>query len=361
MKKLCLFFALTLLALALTAFSSFAGQADELSKYGQLVIRPTYLTTAPFRDGAVSSGEYGEPIRTLVYDPDDPSQYCAMSSALTDDDLKTVLPEKAVYYMGYDADYLYIAAEVTDRNFYNPHEGGTDVWDGDYLELDISFNLGGSVDEMLDRNRIAYGLSGAGNPFGYVATVPSYASYTVNAELSRYVIMRDDDTGVTTYEAALSWKEMSGQETTPEKAYFQFQLGVAHSDYAELSDYDAYLGCWRFAFRIPAGVAGDSARLGLHILEIDTGVFPAETEAPETDAPVTDKPETEPPIADDPVTETPETAAVTAAPETSAVTEAAAGDPGGKGDLLIPIIIAAAVIIIIIIAVTTVVALKKKK
>lgn len=364
MKKVLLIL-LTIAVAAMTlALSVLSVNPEELSEYGQVTVAPHYLATAPVQDGEISDGEYGDAIHTLIYDPEDKSQYwngLGESDAFKRAD---VMPEEAILYMGYDAQYLYVAAVVKDENHYSPGEG-LEVWDGDYFEMDLGFRFDGTVDGMLDRSRIAFGVSGSGNPFGYAAApVPNYAKFKVNHELSGYSVIRDDDESTTVYEAALSWKDLTGKDEAPEKGFFMYQFGVANSEYADLAVSNgtkAYLGCWRYAARIPAGVAANDAKIALHIFTIDKSVLPVE---PETS---TEETTTQPETSTEETTTEPvsTTEAVTTAPETEGTTTDTTKDttPTEESDPAIGIIIAVATVLavaIIVVAVVVIVKGKKK-
>ncbi len=363
MKKALLLMLTVALSITLLVMPVLGANVEELSEYGQTTITPHYLETAPIMDGEITEGEYGEAIHTLVYDANDKTQYWTGIAESDDFKLEDVLPEEAVLYMGFDAENLYIAAYVKDENHFSPNEG-LDVWDGDYLEIDLGFNFGGTVDHMLDRNRIAFGLSGSGTPFGYAATVPSYAKFTVNAELPGYSVIRDDDEGTTVYEATLSWNNLTGKDEVPEKGFFMYQFGTAHSQYANLSDYNAYLGAWRYAALIPAGVLADNAKMGLHMFTIDKSVLPAETETSTEETSTEPETSTEAPATEPDETTTPDatTAPDAAGTETTDVqTEGTSDHPDDKTNTAIGIILGVAAALIVVIVVVAVILLKKKK
>ncbi len=267
-KKLLMGFVCIALVLILAVGSASAVQSDEFTEYGQAKIQISEAKSTPFADGVIEEDEYGQPIKVLTYDPNDKSQYWNGLEESDSFKLEDVLPEKAVLYMSYDQSFLYVAAVVTDENHYSPNEGEA-AWDGDYLEFDLSFNFDGTVDGMLDRHRIAYCLTDSGNQVAYSATIPTYVDGNPIVNGTK-IIKRDETNSTTTYEMALKWSDINadGWEYPAEKGYFMYQFGVAHPNYAQLSDYKAYLGCWRYAIRIPEGVVGDSAELGLHIFEL---------------------------------------------------------------------------------------------
>ncbi len=183
--------------------------------------------------------------------------------------------------MTYDDTYLYIAAVVIDENHYTPGNG-TAVWDGDYMEFDYSpgSDSSGTIESLLTRHRVAFGVSNSGKDFAYTAATPYYsASYGQDSELpTPYAVSRDKAAKTTTYEGALKWKDLdiNLEGKVPEEAYFMFQFGIGHSDYANLSDYTAYLGVLRFACKVPAGVFDNSAKIGLHRVEFAERVMTAE-------------------------------------------------------------------------------------
>ncbi|MBE6637193.1 MAG: hypothetical protein E7618_05260 [Ruminococcaceae bacterium] len=366
MKKF-LFFVLSALLLlsssvAALAADEYEAKTDDLSAYGQKTHAANYIASVPDIDGKVEEGEYGEALHILNgYDANDKSQYW---NGMQENDrfkIADTVPEKATLYMAYDETSLYIAAVVVDDNHYTPGEGEA-IWDGDYLEFDVGFRFDGTADGMLDRVRLAFGISNSNTPYSYVATASSYCQYPVLSEIAGFAATRNESSNTTVYEAELPWKDLTGSDEVPERGFFMYQLGVAHSDLKDLAvanSTKAYLGCLRYAALIPAGVIADSAKIGMHIFTVDKTVLPT-TEPPATEPPVTNPPATEPPATQPVVTEPAATEPAVTEPTTTApVTTEPAGNEGGVNPIAIILIVAGVAIVAIV--VVTMLKIKKAK
>ncbi|MBQ7603406.1 MAG: hypothetical protein IJU75_00475 [Clostridia bacterium] len=74
------------------------------------------LSKAPTTDGEINSGEYGDPIRVISKDADDFGSYYSLINGNAESEFAD-LPDKSTFYVNYDADYLYIAAEFETPSF----------------------------------------------------------------------------------------------------------------------------------------------------------------------------------------------------------------------------------------------------
>ncbi len=74
------------------------------------------LSKAPTTDGEINSGEYGDPIRVISKDADGFGSYYSLINGNAESEFAD-LPDKSTFYVNYDADYLYIAAEFETPSF----------------------------------------------------------------------------------------------------------------------------------------------------------------------------------------------------------------------------------------------------
>ena len=235
-----------------TSVESVSISTSDMSSIGQITFGVEKTTTPPVMDGIINIDEYGAPVAVVNYG--DPGVYWN-GDLLDDATMSAVLPEDMTIYTTYDDTNLYVAVTVYDENHWTPGEG-LDVWDGDYLEIDISTNIDGGFDAMRDRSRFAIGISNAGNVCIYSALKQSnvnatYTSYPYIFDDSYGNVTRDETTKITTYELRLPWKDISHTGKPVDKAFFMVQAGVGHEDYADESEYDAYLGVLRWAAQVP--------------------------------------------------------------------------------------------------------------
>ena len=335
--------------------AEYEAKSYELSSYGQKTHAANYISSIPDIDGTVEEGEYGIAIHVLNgYDANDKSQYWNGMQENEENDrfkIADTCPEKATLYMAYDENNLYIAAVVVDDNHYTPGEG-TDVWDGDYFEFDVGFCFDGTANDILDRIRIAFGISNSNTPYAYVATASSYCDYKALEEIPGFMVTRNESAKTTVYEAELPWKSLTGSNQVPEKGFFMYQFGVADAELANLAvgnGTKACLGFWRYAASIPAGVIAEKNMIGMHIFTVDKSVFPIETEPVVTEPPATESTETEPvttePAVTEPVTTEP---AATELTTTAPVTTEPAGNEGGVNPIAIILIVAGVAIVAIV-------------
>ena len=222
------------------------------------------ISTSPVMDGIIDTDEYGEPIAVVNYG--DIGVYWN-GYDLGDETMKEIMPKDMTIYAVYDDTYLYVGVTLYDENHWTPGEG-LDVWDGDYIEVDISTNVYGSFDDMRDRSRFAIGMSNAGNVCIYSAMKQSnvnasYSSDPYRLDTNAHIldssygnVTRDEDTNITTYELRLPWKDISHSGKPVSEAFFMVQAGVGHEDFVDESEYVSYLGTLRWAAYVPEELQG---------------------------------------------------------------------------------------------------------
>ncbi len=235
----------------LLATSIGANAPDDMKAFGQETVSVYRAATAPTLDGVVTAGEYNDAIRVLSYG-DTAIYFNGNMDDFTEDEIEAILPSVVKLYATYDDNYLYIACENNDTNHYTPLND-IGVWDGDYLEFDIGL-LTGDFSCYSDKLRLAVGMcSEDGSICTYSALDPTDAAspFDLNTSLDGIgVVGRDDSAGTTTYEAAIPWSAVTSDGKAPEKAFFYYQFGTADEDYADRSEYEAYLGVYRYATSI---------------------------------------------------------------------------------------------------------------
>ncbi len=272
-------------AMAMLTVSTSAMTFSELGDYGQNTYNLYEAETIPVVDGVVSENEYGKPVQVITDVLDPATSYYSIEDTVSAEE---VLHTSCTTYMTYDDKNLYVAVVVEDPSHSTPNPG-TEVWDGDYLELDFM-----PADQTLDlvgnRSRFALGITNDGDVTGYYAADPDFVTarpYAVNENIPagsyNTVTMKD---GVTTYEAALPWADILGSK--PDGSFMNYvQLGVAHADKNDLSAYNAYLGSWRNIYLLTEDdVADIAAQTGYESIDKRTfnvmvmaGKAPVETEA----------------------------------------------------------------------------------
>lgn len=298
MKKLYTTGALSLAALLLTVAANAYAPGD-MADAGQETLNVYSTATAPVLDGVVKAGEYNEAIRSLHYG-DAAIYFNGDESLFSADELKSILPSTVSLYATYDDTYLYIACENTDPSAYTPLPD-VGVWDGDYLEFDIGL-LEDDFDCYSDKLRLAIGLCSeddsicaysANNPVGAAKALALNVGLDGIATVGR-------SNGVTTYEAAIPWASITSDGKAPEKAFFYYQLGIGDERFADRSEYESYLGVYRYA--TPIQDAALKEELGVGVIP-NVMVFAGAPTAAETPATTT---ETKP--AEDTTTSAPQTA-----------------------------------------------------
>ncbi len=240
-----------LFAALLLATSIGAKAPDDMKDFGQETVPVYKVATAPTLDGVVTAGEYNDAIRVLNYG-DTAIYFNGNADDFTEEEIKSILPSVVNLYAAYDDNYFYIACENNDTNHYTPLND-LGVWDGDYLEFDIGL-LTDDFSCYTDKLRLAVGMCSEDYTIcTYSALNPVDADSPLDLNISLDdigVADRNDTTGITTYEAAIPWSAITADGKAPEKAFFYYQFGVADEDYADRSEYEAYLGVYRYATAI---------------------------------------------------------------------------------------------------------------
>ena len=381
MKKLSRILSVLLVVLLITASATVAVSAtaddvpyDGFSDYGQQTFDVPASEGIKI-DGVVSPGEYACTPIEVNKDSDGMTWLDWTKDGFPVEELPEILPYSIKYYVTYDRERLYIAAEIVEASLSTSCEKIERTWAVDSLEVDIALDAYKEIPEgeysqadMLDRVRTCYCLwdDGLGDylPVGLCYTASSYGFYQVMDDMGDYMITRDEDKQLTTYEMSFRWEELDYESTeVPDQVFINFQLHVGDSRYLEYvqPSYESCLGGLRFAAQLTEQDMSDldtDKSMALHIYnltdadrlngkvteETAEAITDGETEAP-TEAP-TETP-TEAP------TEVP-TEAPTEAPAetpTEAPTEAPAEGCGSAlGMSALAILMAA----------TAVVALKKK-
>ncbi|MCL2675709.1 MAG: metallophosphoesterase [Firmicutes bacterium] len=240
--------------------------ALDMSEIGQQRFSVQKTSVAPVIDGTVDAA-YGEPIAVLNVGDDG---YYAVKSepTLSDEAYAAMLPSDFKLYVTYDDNYLYVAATVVDQSHNTPKDG-TAIWEGDYLGVDIGTRMTGNFAHMVDRTRLALGVSNGatnnGNVCMYSALKPTYvtAAYTGGTQQgTSYVFggasglgtaIRNEETKVTSYEMRYPWTYISPTGQPVAEAFMMFYLGIGHQGHTStLSGYGGYLGAIRYAASVPA-------------------------------------------------------------------------------------------------------------
>lgn len=158
------------------------------------------IKTAPTLDGVITEAEWGSPIIDAAYT--DPAFF--YSSTLTAEQL----PSNIKFYVCWDAENLYIGAQITDPKHANPHKE-LDIWYGDSLEIDICV----SDTNQASRWRTNTGLSSVDNKvYSYVYNQPNMTfdgmigdnANRVNSDYAGHSAAALKD-NVVTYELVYPW------------------------------------------------------------------------------------------------------------------------------------------------------------
>ncbi len=269
-------FSLVLLLSAVVLPTSAQVPYDSLTQYGQLTFEATTSKDIQI-DGVVTPGEYtSEPI-VLTHESVGMQMLNWSSAAkpISDEDLLEILPEKVTYYISYDAEGLYLAAEVVEINFFNTCAAQKDMWTVDCLEFDVAVDAYGSIadgtftrEDACDRIRMTMGLIDYGTgelvPEAVIYTQPSYcdtSAYPVYGTVDGHAVTRNEETQTTTYECCMKWENLYMETIVPEQIFINFQLHLADGRYLENVEpgYGGCVGALRFSGVIPEE---DRAELG---------------------------------------------------------------------------------------------------
>ena len=302
-------------------------------------------------DGIVSEGEYAcEPIE-VNKDSEGMNWMDWSKEGFPEEEIPEILPYSIKYYVTYDEEGLYVAAEIVEASLFTRADNKIDIWGLDSLEVDVSLDAYGDVEEgtftqafMLDRVRSTYALwddgSGALTPVGICYTASSYGLYNVNEDMPEgsYMVTRDEDKQLTTYEMFFGWEDLYMEKRVPEQVFMNFQLHLGDARYLDYvaDGYVACLGGLRYACRLSdaeKAELGTDNGMALHIFNLVDSVDSEETEAPTeevTEAPTEEVTEAPTEEATEEITEAP-TQADTRAPETEAPTAAPEPEPEKNG------------------------------
>ena len=297
-------------------------------------------------DGVVSEGEYACAPIEVSKDSEGMTWLDWTKEGFPEEEIPEILPYSIKYYVTYDKDALYVAAEIVEASLYTRCDRIDDIWGLDSLEIDVSVDAYDEIPDgtysqadMLDRVRATYALwddgSGELNPVGLCYTAASYCAYLTMADMWDYAVTRDEDKQLTTYEAAFYWEDLYMDNAVPNNVFINFQLHLGDGRYLDYvqKDYVSCLGGLRYAGRLTSEEAaelGTDKSMAPHIFvltdadKLNSGVT-EETTAEETTVEETTAEEiTEAPTEEATAapTEAPETEAPTDAPATEAPTEA---------------------------------------
>ena len=326
-------------ALSVTVSASEDTPYDAFADYGQQThnVPPSEGIQI---DGIVSEGEYAcEPIE-LNEKSEGMNWMDWTKDGFPEEEIPEILPYSIKYYVTYDETGLYVAAEIVEASLFTRCNNKIDIWGLDSLEIDVAVDAYGDIENgtytqayMLDRIRSTYALwddgSGVLTPVGICYTGSSYGIYNPPDDMldGTYMITRDEDKQLTTYETFFSWEDLYMEKNIPDQVFMNFQLHLGDARYLDYVA-DGYIGCLgglRYACQLSdqdkADIGTDKS-MALHIFNLVDPADSDETEAPTEE--VTEAP-TEAPTEEAteestaaPGTQAPETGATTAAPETNA-------------------------------------------
>ena len=297
-------------------------------------------------DGVVSEGEYACAPIEVSKDSEGMTWLDWTKEGFPEEEIPEILPYSIKYYVTYDKDALYVAAEIVEASLYTRCDRIDDIWGLDSLEIDVSVDAYDEIPDgtysqadMLDRVRATYALwddgSGELNPVGLCYTAASYCAYQTMADMWDYAVTRDEDKQLTTYEAAFYWEDLYMDNAVPNNVFINFQLHLGDGRYLDYvqKDYVSCLGGLRYAGRLTSEEAaelGTDKSMAPHIFvltdadKLNSGVT-EETTAEETTVEETTAEE----ITEAPTEEA--TAAPTEAPATEAPTDAPETEPEKPG------------------------------
>lgn len=355
MKKLSRILSVLLVVLLITAPATVAVSAtaddvpyDGFADYGQQTFDVPASEGIKI-DGVVSPGEYACTPIEVNKDSDGMTWLDWTKEGFPEEELPEILPYSIKYYVTYDKERLYIAAEIVEASLSTSCENIERTWAVDSLEVDIALDAYKEIPkgeysqaDMLDRVRTCYCLwdDGLGDyfPVGLCYTASSYGFYQVMNDMGDYMITRDEDKQLTTYEMSFLWEDLDYESTgVPDQVFINFQLHVGDSRYLEYVQpgYESCLGGLRFAAQLTEQDMSDldtDKSMALHIYNLTdaprlNGDVVEDTTAEETtEAPTEEITEeiTEAPTAEE------TTAEVTTEAPTEEATEAPTDAPAEK-------------------------------
>lgn len=356
MKKLSRI--LSVLLAVLTATIAVSAAADDIpydgfADYGQQTFDIPASEGIKI-DGVVSPGEYACAPIEVNKDSEGMTWLDWTKDGFPEEELPEILPYGIKYYVTYDKERLYIAAEIVEASLSTSCDKIDRTWAVDSLEVDIALDAYKEIPkgefsqaDMLDRVRTCYCLwdDGLGDyfPVGLCYTASSYGFYQVMDDMGDYMITRDEDKQLTTYEMSFLWEDLDYESTgVPDQVFINFQLHVGDSRYLEYVQpgYESCLGGLRFAAQLTEQDMSDldtDKSMALHIYNLTdadrlNGKVTEETTAEATEGETTAEETTEAPTAEDTTeapTETPTEG--TTATDSADVTTGASTDDGKSG------------------------------
>ena len=236
-------------------------------------------------DGVVSPGEYACAPIEVNKDSEGMTWLDWTKDGFPVEELPEILPYGIKYYVTYDRERLYIAAEIVEASLSTSCDQIERTWAVDSLEVDIALDAYKEIPEgeysqadMLDRVRTCYCLwdDGLGDyfPVGLCYTASSYGFYQVMNDMGDYMITRDEDKQLTTYEMSFLWEDLDYESTgVPDQVFINFQLHVGDSRYLEYVQpgYESCLGGLRFAAQLTEQDMSDldtDKSMALHIYNL---------------------------------------------------------------------------------------------
>ena len=287
MKKLsCI---LSVLLAVLTATIAVSAAADDIpydgfADYGQQTFDIPASEGIKI-DGVVSPGEYACTPIEVNKDSEGMTWLDWTKEGFPEEELPEILPYSIKYYVTYDKERLYIAAEIVEASLSTSCDQIERTWAVDSLEVDIALDAYKDIPEgeysqadMLDRVRTCYCLwdDGLGDyfPVGLCYTASSYGFYQVMNDMGNYMITRDEDKQLTTYEMSFLWEDLDYESTgVPNQVFINFQLHVGDSRYLEYVQpgYESCLGGLRFAAQLTEQDMSDldtDKSMALHIYNL---------------------------------------------------------------------------------------------
>ena len=355
MKKLSRILSVLLVVLLITAPATVAVSAtaddvpyDAFADYGQLTFDVPASEGIKI-DGVVSPDEYACTPIEVNKGSEGMTWLDWTKEGFPEEELSEILPYSIKYYVTYDKKGLYIAAEIVEASLSTSCDQIERTWAVDSLEVDIALDAYKEIPEgeysqadMLDRVRTCYCLwdDGLGDyfPVGLCYTASSYGFYQVMNDMGDYMITRDEDKQLTTYEMSFLWEDLDYESTgVPDQVFINFQLHVGDSRYLEYVQpgYESCLGGLRFAAQLTEQDMSDldtDKSMALHIYNLTdadrlNGKVTEDTAAEETTEAPTEAPTEE--ITEAPTAEE-TTAEVTTAAPAEETTEAPTDVPAEK-------------------------------
>ena len=257
---------------------------DAFADYGQLTFDVPASEGIKI-DGVVSPGEYACAPIEVNKDSEGMTWLDWTKDGFPVEELPEILPYGIKYYVTYDRERLYIAAEIVEASLSTSCDQIERTWAVDSLEVDIALDAYKEIPEgeysqadMLDRVRTCYCLwdDGLGDyfPVGLCYTASSYGFYQVMNDMGDYMITRDEDKQLTTYEMSFLWEDLDYESTgVPDQVFINFQLHVGDSRYLEYVQpgYESCLGGLRFAAQLTEQDLSDldtDKSMALHIYNL---------------------------------------------------------------------------------------------